>query len=143
MELTKTIIGTVLLFMVVYVAVVWVFAKIDKRKKEKIKRLQEETVEIELKELAKWGVRSDQVHVVRGRLTMSIYALIALMNNPEYIAHLRRESLALNLHKNFFEDELRLRIEKAKQRIQARINRLRAEGKPYDVDNKLQDLGIK
>jgi len=143
MELTKTIIGTVLLFIVVYVAVVWVFAKIDKRKKDKIDKLQKDTVEIELKELARWGVLNSDVHVIRGRLTMSIHALITLMNNPEYIAHLRKESLALNLHKNFFEDELRLRIEKAKQRIQARIDRKRADGEQFEVDSKLQELGIK
>ena len=143
METTKIVIGVVLLFIIAYVAVVWTFAKIHKRKKEKAIKVQNEITETELKELAKWGVKNDEVYVIKGRITMSIHALISLMNNPEYIAHLRRESLALNLHKNFFEDELRLRIEKAKQRIQARIDRKRAEGQTFEVDSKLQELGIK
>jgi len=142
METIKIVIALLLGFALLYVLVIWVIVKLEAAKKARVEKLQAEIIAAEMKELADWGVTADQVYVIHGKLTMSIHGLIALANNPDYIEHLRKESLALSLHKEFFEQQLFLRIEKAKQRIQDRIDRLRKEDNDLEVDDKLKDIGI-
>ena len=143
MEAMKYIIGVILGAMILYIFIVWIIAKVQLAKKEKDDKLAAEILEAELKELAKWGVTPDQVYIIGGKMTMSIYAMITLANNPDYIHHLRQESLALHLHQDFFIEQLLWRIEKAKQRIQDRIDRMREKGKQFEVTDKLQEIGIK
>jgi len=142
METVTIVIALILGFALLYVLAIWVIVKLEAAKKEREEKRRAKEIEEELKELAKWGVKGDQVYVIHGKLTMSIHGLIALANNPDYIEHLRKESLALNLHKEFFEQQLLLRIEKAKQRIQDRIDRLRKEDNSLEIDDKLKDIGI-
>ncbi len=139
----KIVVGVILGAMILYILIVWIIAKVQLANKEREERLAAEHLKAELKELHKWGVTTDQVYVIGGRMTMSIYAMITLINNPDYIAHLRKESLALHLHKEFFEEQLALRIEKAKARIQKRIDNMRERGEPFEVSDKLQEIGIK
>jgi hypothetical protein len=110
--------------------------------KEKKDREKAETLKKELEELAKWKVPSDEVYVINGRLEMSIHAMVTLFNNPDYIAHLREEAVKCGLHESFFEHQLEIRINKAKYRIQERINVLRERNEDIKVTDKLKALGI-
>ena len=112
--------------------------------KEKEDKQKADILAKELAELDKWKVPRNETCVINGRLEMSIHAMVTLIENPDYIKHLREESIRHELHENFFEHQLEIRINKAKLRIQDRINRLRIENrnKNIDVNDRLKSLGI-
>ena len=96
-------------------------AKVKQVRKEKSDEFRKELIETELAELAKYGVSGDEVHVIHGRLIMSVRGLIKLSESPEYLAYLEKESLALDFHKDFFKEQLDSRIVRAKQKMEERI----------------------
>jgi len=139
----KIVVGVILGAMILYILIVWIIAKVQLANKEKDDKLAAEAIEKDLKELAKWGVRPDQVYIIGGKMTMSIYAMITLCNNPDYLAYLRTEALELKLPKEFFVEQLFARTEKAKARIQMRINEMRVRGEEVNISDKLLEIGIK
>jgi len=116
--------------------------KLKTTAKEKEEREKAELLQRELAELDKWGVPRNEVYIIHGRLQMSIHAMVTLVNNPDYIAHLKEEAVNLKLHESFFEHQLQIRINKAKLRLQDRVNRLREKGENIHINDKLKSLGI-
>ena len=110
--------------------------------KEKEDKQKADILEKELAELDKWKVPRNEIHIINGRLEMSIHAMVTLLENPDYIKHLREESIRHELHENFFEHQLEIRVNKAKLRIQDRINRLREENGNVNINDRLKSLGI-
>jgi len=145
MEIAK-IIAQLALIALISLIILGISVRISKRwkteAKEKEDKKKADILAKELAELDKWKVPRNEVHIINGRLEMTIYAMITLFENPDYIKHLREESVRHELHENFFEHQLEIRINKAKLRIQDRVDRLREKNDNVNINDRLKSLGI-
>ena len=145
MEIIKIIVQLVLIALISLI-ILGISVRISRKWKDEAKKKEDrakaELLEKELAELNKWKVPRNEVHIINGKLQMSIHSMITLIENPDYIKHLKEESVNIGLHEDFFKHQLEIRINKAKLRIQDRVNRLREQGENIHINDKLKSLGI-